>query len=112
MPRDLMTLALGAEFANISWRNPANLGTPSVLSLFRVETVSIINTVNVSISATSTKNLDFINVYVIAGLKPNTEYTVTVKAISTVEQLGVLISQPSESLIFNTSLGGNSTSKK
>ena len=40
------------------------------------------------------------------GLKPNTEYSLNVTALSIVDQLGVVISEPSEVLLFRTMLGG------
>ena len=46
------------------------------------------------------------NSYRVEGLKPNTQYSVTISALSTVEQLGVLVNEPSEALHFNTSIGG------
>ena len=98
MPRMVMLLNVGAEYVNISWVNPSFLGVP-VFSQFLVEAVSTVNTVSVTVAASS-------NELVVSGLKPGTDYNLTVRAQSTHEQLGLLISGSSEILMFNTSLGG------
>ena len=98
MPRMVMLLNVGAEYVNISWINPSFLGVP-VFSQFLVKAVSTVNTVNVTVPAST-------NGLVVSGLKPGTDYNLTVRAQSTHEQLGLLISEFSEILMFNTTLGG------
>ena len=98
MPRMVMLLNVGAEFVNISWANPGFSGVP-VFSQFLVEAVSTVNTVSVPVAACT-------NELVVSGLKPGTDYNLTVRAQSTHEQLGLLISESSEILMFNTTLGG------
>ena len=100
-------MSTGAEFLNISFLNPINPGTP-LFTHFRVEAISLVNTsiINVTVSATSA-DAGFLNDLTVEELKPNTEYRLTVRALSTVEQLGVLLSEPSEAVVFNTSVGGN-----
>ena len=93
----MSVLQVGAEHIDISWNNPTNIGTPK-FEQFRIEAVSLFDVVNMTVNAT--------NNYRIQGLKPNTQYSVTIRALSRVEQLGVLVSEPSESVFFNTSIGG------
>ena len=109
MPRNLVFVGVGAEFVNITWVNPMILGTP-VFSTFRIEAISSINIINITISATNPINVDFVNQHIVTGLKPSTEYSLTIRALSTVEQFGVLFSNQSEVLLFNTTLGGNKIS--
>ena len=44
--------------------------------------------------------------YIITELTPNTSYNISIIALSTVEQLGLLTSEPSDIVQFNTTLGG------
>ena len=105
MPRNVTVLDIGPEYVNISWRNPVKLGTPN-FNQFTVRAVSSINEVVTTINATDSMDPDYINTFTLMGLKPNTEYSLNVTASSTVNQLGILISEPSEVLFFRTMLGG------
>ena len=98
-------LGVGPEYANISWRNPVKLGTPN-FNQFTIRAVATINEVVTTINATDSMDPDYINTFTLMGLKPNTEYSLNVTASSTVNQLGVLDSEPSEVLLFRTMLGG------
>ena len=98
-------MSTGAEFVNISFLNPINPGTP-LFTHFRVEAISVDSIINVTVSATS-PDAGFLNDLTIDGLIPNTKYRLTLRALSTVEQLGVLLSELSEAVMFNTSVGGN-----
>ena len=98
-------LGAGPEYVNMSWRNPVKLGTPN-FNQFTIRAVATINEVVTTINATDSMNPDFINTFTLMGLKPNTEYSLNVTALSTVDQLGVLVSDPSEVLLFRTKLGG------
>ena len=85
--------------------NPSNLGTPT-FSQFRIVAESCVNTVSLTVDATSTSDSSFTNMMLVEGLKLSVEYKLTIVAISTVEQLGVLTSELSEVLTFNTTVGG------
>ena len=105
MPRTVSLLSVGAEYVNISWMNPSNMGTPT-FSQFRIVAESCVNTVSLTVDATSTSDSSFTNMMLVEGLKPSVEYKLTIVALSTVEQLGVLTSELSEVLTFNTTVGG------
>ena len=105
MPRTVSLLSVGAEYVNISWMNPTNMGTPT-FSQFRIVAESCVNTVSLTVDATSTSDSSFTNIMLVEGLKPSVEYKLTIVTLSTVEQLGVLTSELSEVLTFNTTVGG------
>ena len=105
MPRTVSLLSVGEEYVNISWMNPNNLGTPT-FSQFRIVAESCVNTVSLTVDATSTSDSSFTHMMLVAGLKPSVEYKLTIVALSVVEQLGVLTSELSEILTFNTTVGG------
>ena len=105
MPRTVSLLSVGAEYVNISWMNPSNMGTPTFCQ-FRIVAESCVNTVSLTVDATSTSDSSFTNMMLVEGLKPSVEYKLTIVALSTVEQLGVLTSKLSEVLTFNTTVGG------
>ena len=107
MPRTVSLLSVGAEYVNISWMNPTNMGTPT-FSQFSIVAESCVNTVSLTVDATSTSDSSFTNMMLVEGLKPSVEYKLTIVALSTVEQLGVLTSELSEVLTFNTTVGGTS----
>ena len=100
-----MLSAAGAEYVNISWINPNDLGTPA-FNQFRIEAVSTTNIVNLTIEATNADDPLYVNELVIEGLRPSTVYSISVRTVSTVEQLGSLISESSQPLVFNTTVGG------
>ena len=105
MPRTVSLLSVGSEYVNISWMNPSYMGTPT-FSKFRIVAESCVNTVSLTVDATSTSDSSFTNMMLVEGLKPSVEYKLTIVALSTVEQLGVLTSELSEVLTFNTTVGG------
>ena len=81
------------------------LGIPVVIQ-FRIKAVSLINVIDITIDASNNTDSDFVNIFFLPGLKPNTEYSLTVRALSSLQQLGLLISEPSDAIEFNTTLGG------
>ena len=98
-PRNVTVMAIGAEYVNISWINPVNSGTPTY-NQYRIVAVSSVNTINVTIEA----NVNIL--FTVTGLKPNTSYSISIRALSTVDQLGLLMSEPSDTVTFTTMLGG------
>ena len=86
IPRNVSLLEIGDENVCISWISPSNIGTPA-FEQFQVEVVSTVSLLNETIDSAK-------NSYCIDGLKPNTEYNLTIRALSMVEQLGVLASDP------------------
>ena len=96
------------ESVVLSWLNPINIGSP-VFSLFNVfiyTTTEGISDITRQVTPNNTIDTDYNNTVTINGLKPNIQYTVTITAVSNVEQLGILTSAPSDELVFNTSSGG------
>ena len=75
-----------------------NSGTPDY-NQYRIVAVSSVNTINVTIEAN-------VNIFTVTGLKPNTSYSISIRALSTVNQLGLLMSEPSDAVTFTTILGG------
>ena len=97
IPRNVSLLEIGDENVCISWISPSNIGTPA-FEQFQVEVVSTASIFNATIDSTKSS-------YCVEGLKPNTEYNLTIRALSVVEQLGVLASDP-VAVQFNTTFGG------
>ena len=96
------------ESVVLSWLNPNTIGSP-VFSLFNVSiytTTEGISNITRQVTPNNTIDTDYNNTVTINGLKPNIQYTVTIIAISNVEQLGILTSAPSDEVVFNTSSGG------
>ena len=90
-------LEIGDKNVCISWINPSNSGTPA-FEQFQIEVISIVSFLKVTIDSTK-------SIYCVEGLKPNTEYNLTIRALSVVEQLGVLASDPI-AVQFNTTFEG------
>ena len=105
MPRNVTVLGIAAEYVNISWRNPMNLGNPN-FDQFTIRAVSLNKEVVIIVDASNSFDSEHINTHIVEGLKPSTEYHLNVSASSTVEQLGALVSEPSETIQFNTTVGG------
>ena len=90
-------LEIGDGNICISWLSPSNIGTPA-FEQFQVEVASTASIFNTTIDSTKSS-------YCVEGLKPNTEYNLTIRALSVVEQLGVLASDPIF-VQFNTTFEG------
>ena len=75
-----------------------NSGTPDY-NQYSIMAVSSVNTINVTIEAN-------INIFTVTGLIPNTSYSISIRALTTVNQLGLLMSEPSDAVTFTTMLGG------
>ena len=109
MPRSVTVVGdPEAESVVLSWLNPSDLGSP-VFNQFNVSiytTTEGISNITRQVTPNNTIDTDYNNTVTINGLKPNIQYTVTIIAISYVEQLGEVPSEPSDEVVFNTSSGG------
>ena len=74
--------------------------------MFICTTTEGISNITRQVTPNNTVDTDYNNTVTINGLKPNIQYTVTITTISYVEQLGILTSEPSDEVVFNTSSGG------
>ena len=97
----------------LQWQNPSDSGVPA-FNKFVVELVSMSPPfINVSrtVTATST-DPSYINTFTVTGLKPNTNYTASVRAVSSLLEMscmeqGVDLPGPiSNEVSFLTQLGG------
>ena len=97
----------------LQWQNPSDSGVPA-FNKFMVELVSMTSPfINISrtVSATSI-DPSYINNFTVTGLKPNTKYTASVRAVSSLldvscMELGVDLPGPiSNEVPFMTQLGG------
>ena len=97
----------------LRWQNPSDSGVPA-FNKFVVELVSMTPPfINVSrtVTATST-DPSYINTFTVTGLKPNTNYTASVRAVSSLldmscmEQSVDLPGPISNEVSFMTQLGG------
>ena len=97
----------------LNWQNPSSSGVPAFIG-FLVELVSktppFIN-VSRTVTATST-DPSYINTFTVTGLKPNTNYTASVRAVSSLLDMSCMeqsVDQPgplSNGVSFVTKLGG------
>ena len=97
----------------LQWQNPSSSGVPAFIG-FLVELVSktppFIN-ISRTVTATST-DPSYINTFTVTGLKPNTNYTASVRAVSSLLDMscmeqGVDLPGPiSNEVSFMTMLGG------
>ena len=97
----------------LQWQNPLNSGVPA-FNKFVIELVSLTSPfLNVSrtVTATST-DPSYINTFTVTGLKPNTNYTASVRAVSSLLDMSCMeqgVDQPgpiSNGVSFMTQLGG------
>ena len=97
----------------LQWQNPSSSGVPA-FNKFLVELVSMTPpNINISrtVTATST-DPSYINTFTVTGLKPNTNYTASVRAVSSLfdmscmEQSVDLPGPISNNVSFMTMLGG------
>ena len=111
-PRNLSVTDIGFNFANLRWQNPSDSGIPP-FSMFVLELVSMTPPspdVNQTFTVTST-DPSFTGNFTVSGLKPNTSYTASVRAVSTSTPLGDLSGPFSSEITFMTVLGGKCVCK-
>ena len=96
------------ESVVFSWLNPINLGSPvfNQFNVFIYTTTEGISNITKQVIPDNTMDTDYSNIFAINQLKPNIQYTITITTISYVEQLGEVVSEPSDEVDFKTSSAG------
>ena len=95
----------------LQWQNPSNSGVPA-FNKFVIELISMTHpfiSVSRTVTATST-DPSYINTFTVTGLKPNTNYTARVRAVSSLLDVSGMPEQAldllSNEVSFVTTLGG------
>ena len=87
---------------NVSWTNPLNIGTPPFimfqLTLWSINGMS--DRLVINYTATNNTDTEFSNSLTLTELNPNSQYSLTVRAVSVYQSL---VSDPSIPVQFNTS---------
>ena len=105
MPQSLTVINITSSVVVLRWLNPINSGVPAfVRFLIELTTASKIIT---TMSANAVNNIEpsYTNTLTVTGLEPNTNYTVSIRAVSTHSAVGELRSDSITQVITTNASG-------
>ena len=104
MPQSLTVINSTSSAVVLRWLNPINTGVPA-FARFSIELASTSNTITMSVNAVNNIEPSYTNTLTVTGLEPNTNYTVSIRAVSTHSAVGELTSD-SITQIITTNVSG------
>ena len=82
MPQSLTVINITSSAVVLSWLNPINSGVPAFVR-FLIELTTTSKTITMSANAVNNIEPSYTNTLTVTGLEPNTNYTVSIRAVST-----------------------------
>ena len=89
MPQSLTVINITSSAVVLRWLNPINSGVPALVR-FLIELTTTSKTITVSANAVNNIEPSYTNTLTVTGLEPNTNYTVSIRAVSTHSAVGEL----------------------
>ena len=108
-PQNLSIANITSSAVVLRWLNPINSGVPAFVR-FSIELTSTSKDIARSTAAVNNVDSSFSNTLTVTGLEPNTNYTVSIRAVSTHSAVGELQSD-SITQVATTNVSGDSAKK-
>ena len=89
MPQSLTVINITSSAVVLRWLNPINSGVPAFVR-FSIELTSTSKIRSMSVNAVNNIESSYTNTLTVTGLEPNTNYTVSIRAVSTHSAVGEL----------------------
>ena len=105
MPQSLTVINITSSAVVLRWLNPINSGVPA-FARFLIELTTASKTIT-TMSANAVSNIEpsYTNTLTVTGLEPNTNYTVSIRAVSTHSAVGELRSDSITQVITTNASG-------
>ena len=90
-PRSVSVTNVTLNSVILRWLNPVSVGVPTFVR-FSIELATTSVTLLMSANAVNSINSSFTNTLTVTGLDPNTNYTISIRTVSTHPAVGDLVS--------------------
>ena len=87
MPQSLSVINITSSAVVLRWLNPINSGVPAFVR-FSIELTSTSKILSMSVNAVNNTDPSYTNTLTVTGLEPNTNYTVSIRAVSSHSAVG------------------------
>ena len=104
MPQSLTVINITSSAVVLRWLNPINSGVPAFVR-FLIELTTTSKTITMSANAVDNIEPSYTNTLTVTGLEPNTNYTVSIRAVSTHSAVGELRSDSITQVITTNASG-------
>ena len=104
IPQSLSAINITSSAVVLRWINPINNGVPA-FDRFLIELTSSSKIISMSVNAVNNTDPSYTNTLTVTGLEPNTNYTVSIRAVSSHSAVGELKSD-SITQVITTNVSG------
>ena len=104
MPQSLTVINITSSTVVLRWLNPINNGVPA-FDRFLIELTSTSKIISMSVNAVNNTDPSYSNTLTVTGLEPNTNYTVSISAVSSHSAVNELTSD-SITQVITTNVSG------
>ena len=87
MPQSLSVINITSSAVVLRWLNPINSGVPA-FDRFSIELTTTSKILSMSVNAVNNTDPSYTNTLTVTGLEPNTNYTVSIRAVSSHSAVG------------------------
>lgn len=87
MPQSLSVINITSSAVVLRWLNPINSGVPA-FDRFSIELTTTSRILSMSVNAVNNTDPSYTNTLTVTGLEPNTNYTVSIRAVSSHSAVG------------------------
>ena len=104
MPQSLSALNITSSAVVLIWLNPVNNGVPA-FDRFSIKLATASKIITMSVHAVNNSDPSYTNTLTVTGLEPNTNYTVSIRAVSSHSAVSELTSDSITQVIKTNASG-------
>ena len=106
MPQSLSVINITSSAVVLRWLNPVNSGVPA-FDRFTIELATALKSITMSVNAMNNTDPSYTNTLTVTGLEPNTNYTVSIRAVSSHSAISELeLTSDSITQVITTNVSG------